>query len=328
MRGLFFGADPFLFWSNSSYMAISANVLIKDALSLIDVTAPGEDPEAYWTELAVRILNGMLGEWSLEGLYNPTNGYAQFLNTEYKAYFSLGTDTSFAHLSNVLYSITATVDPAGTHYKVLDGTTTRYSITGSGTKYSLVVTQDSNGTFYQVSGGYSTAPVGDIPTTFANIKTVQVDLAQVVYNPSPITMEEYMALSVKQVQGPPQYWAWDFQQPISKLYFYPRLLPNMTVRVVGQPIIAATSGSTGQINLDPIYYEAILYNLAASLYPFLKRDGGIDQEIIYKAKAGVKAMRSRVIAMTGRHVVVPYGGGAPRYEYWNSPLNTVNTGSN
>lgn len=304
-------------------MAIYANTIIKDALSLIDNIAPGEEPEAYWTQLSVRLLNGILSEWSLKGIYNPQQVVTELYPTTTKGYFTLGTDDSIVTISSTKYAITETIDAAGKYYKSVSDGIIKYSKVGSGSTYSLVVNADDTGTFYQIAGGYSQKLVGDISQNYANLE-VQVDLGTVVYQPKRISVAEYMALSVKQNQSVPSYYAWDYQQPISKLYFWPKCLTNMKIRVIGQPTIDEVASNTSMIPIDRMYYNAILFNLGASLYPFLKRDNGIDQEIIYKAKSAVSALRSRVHAMKAKRVNCPYvGQNAPASDYWTSPLNTV-----
>ena len=304
-------------------MAIYANNIIRDALSLIDVVAPGEDPEEYWTQLSVRLLNGLLSEWSLKGIYNPNNIVAELYPTSTQPYFTLGIDDSITFSSSATYSISEVLDTNGIYYKSLNSNIVKYSTVGSGSTYSLIVTEDTNGTFRQIAGGYTQVAVGDIPYNFANITDVQVDLGTVVYNPKRVSVSEYMSISIKQTQSVPQVYAWDYQQPISKIYFWPKLLTNLKIRVIGQPSIEQVSSNLSNIPIDRMYYNAILYNLAASLYPFLKSDKGIDQEIIYKAKSAVMALRSRVIAMTSKRVKCPFGGdSAPATDYWISNLNT------
>lgn len=311
-------------------MGIKANNIIQDALALIDVVAPGEAADKWWSELAVRMLNGMLGEWSQKGYYNPGQSFSTLASTTTKDFFTLGTDDSLKTLSEDTYSIVATLDPAGAYYRylnVVDGKTyTKYSITGSGSTYSLVLTLDNSGTFYSINGGYAEKLVGDIPENYSTLQAVQVDLGTVVYNPTRISLAEYQALSIKQNQSMPQYYAWDFQQPVSKLYFWPKLLPNCKLRVVGQPTISTITNTQSTIEIDEIYYSALLFNLATKLYPFLKRDNGIDQELIYNAKASLTALRSKVRVMTAKRQVVPFGGSTPAMEYWTGPLNTVNGG--
>lgn len=311
-------------------MGIKANNIIQDALALIDVVAPGEDADKWWSELAVRMLNGLLGEWSQKGFYNPGQSFSSMSPTTTKDFFTLGIDDSLRTLSNETYDIVATLDVAGTYYRsvsTIDGKQyTKYLHTGAGSTYSLVVTQDTAGTFYRINDGYGEKQVGDIPVNYGTLQAVQVDLGTIVYNPTRVSLAEYQSMSVKQTQSAPVYYAWDFQQPVSKLYFWPKLLPNMKLRVVGQPTIEAVTNTQSTIDIDETYYTAILFNLACKLYPFLKRDTGIDQELVYNARASVTALRSKVRVLTSKRQTVPYGGGAyPAPEYFNSVLNTVNS---
>lgn len=304
-------------------MAITANTIIKDALSLIDVVSPGEDPEAYWTKLGVRMLNGLLSEWSLKGIYNPKQEYYEFSPTTSQSYYTLGIDDSVTLSSSTTYALVPVADSNGTFYKSISNGITKYSTVGSGSTYTLTVTQDDTGTFYKIPGGYTELAKGNIPVNFSNILAIQVDMGQVVYNPKQITVSEYMAISVKETTAAPSVWAWDYQQPISKLYFWPKLLTGLKIRVIGQPTIDEIASNTSTIPIDRMYYNALVYNLAASLYPFLKSEKGIDQEIIYKAKSAVTGLRSRVLAMTSKQVVCPFGGSSETHEFWSSPLNTV-----
>lgn len=311
-------------------MSIYANTVIQDALALIDVVAPGEAADEWWGQLGVRMLNGLLKEWANKGYYNPKLSFYEFSPTENsKNYYTVGINDNLKTLSNIKYSIVETLSPTGTYYKsvntINDEDYVKYSTTGTGSTYSLVVTEDTAGTFYQINGGYAQKEVGDIPVDFANIMSVQVDLGTVVYTPRIVSLEEYLSISVKQTQSTPMVFAYDFQKPIGKLYFWPKLLGNLKIRVIGQPTIEAVSNIQSTIELDESLYTAILFNLAAKLYPFLKREAGIDKEIIYQAKTAVESLRSKMMIARSRHVAVPYAGqNRPSADYWTSPLNTVN----
>ena len=240
---------------------IYANTLIKDALYLIDVAAIGEDIEAEWIQIGQRILNGLLGEWSSNGIYNPIQVVSTY--------------------------------------------------TASGVSSITMGTSDDGLT------------IGNIPTNFMTIEAVQVDLGQITYTLQPIPLTEYLAQSVKKNQTIPMYYAWDYQSQVSNLYFYPSLLGNLVVRVVGLPTIPAIANVQSNINIDAVYYDAILYTLACKLYPFLKRQGGLDPEIIYQAKAAVKGLRSRNMAMNSPRVQCAFPGSSmPGSDYWLSSLNT------
>jgi hypothetical protein len=301
---------------------IQANQVIQDALAMIDVVSPGEDADPWFAQIACRILNGMLGEWSSTGLYNPKQIAAEFYPTTVKDYFELGID-DMRVLSNTRLSVVATEDPVGTYYRSVDGTVVAYKTTGIGTTYSLVVNADTEGMYYQINGGYSQRRVGDIPVNFAQIFAVQADLGPVVYSPKRITLSEYMSISVKQTTAPASYWAWDYQAPISKLYFFPRLLSGMRLRIVGQPEISLLDSSQSTLDLDMSWYEAVLYNLACRCYPLLKRELGIDKELVYMARKSLTGMRSSIAARTAGRVAVPYGSGKQPDGIWTSPLNTV-----
>ena len=242
---------------------IYANTVIKDALYLIDVAAIGEDIEAEWFHIGQRILNGLLGEWSASGVYNPNLVSASY--------------------------------------------------TASGVNSITVGTSDDGLT------------VGNIPVNFMQMQAVQVDLGQTTYTLQQIPLTEYYAQSVKNNQTIPMYYAWDYQPEVSTLHFYPSLLGNLTVRIVGRPTIPAVANIQSNIEIDKVYYNAILYNLACKLYPFLKRQGGIDQELIYQAKASVSGLRKRNAAANSPRVQCAYTGATmPGSDYWLSNLNTVN----
>lgn len=52
-------------------MALNVQDVLTDALSLVDFAQFGEAPEAEAEKLAIRTLNGMLGEWSSKQWINP-----------------------------------------------------------------------------------------------------------------------------------------------------------------------------------------------------------------------------------------------------------------
>lgn len=310
-------------------MAIYANTVIQDALALVDVVSPGEAADPWFSKLAVRLLNGLLSEWALKGYYNPTQLFAEYTANGSADFYTIGIDDSLVTINDTKYTVVGTPDIFGTYYLSVsnDGLVTKYSTTGTGTRYSLVVNQDTNGTYYAISGGYSQKITGNIPVNIANIQSIQVDLGSIVYQPRQVTLEEYLSISVKDTTAPPTVYAWDFQQPISKLYFWPKPLTNMNIRVVGSASIASIANTQSNIEIDQMYYTALLYNLATKIYPFLKRDAGMDPQMIYLAKTSVSGLRSRTQAMRSRHVTVPYGGNSGASDYWRSALNSV-TGSN
>lgn len=244
---------------------IYADDVITDALMMIDVAAVGETPEAEWTQLGVRHLNGLFGQWQTKGIYNPLQVVGEFTTTAVTDVITIGYDVS---------------DPLN--------------------------------------------PIlGDIPVMFGDILDVQVQQGPVVYRLHKGPISEYFAKSVKNTVSIPNFYAYDYQTPIGKLYFYPKILSGLTVRVVGSKGIQLIKTSQEATVFDDIYYDALVYNLAASLYPYFKSEGGLDKEIIYKAKASVEGLRAKSIAMKMKNMVNPYFSGSSDRSYWQSSLNTV-----
>lgn len=241
-------------------MAISVQDVITDALSLVDFAQFGEAPEAEAEKLAVRTLNGMLGEWSTKNLINP-----KF--------------TSIAVTPQVNDRVTLSATPP-------------------------------------------TGVTPDVGIDFFNLSGVTAELGPVVYTLSPISLYEYERLSIKQIVAPPSLYAFDAQSPVGTIYLYPRPLASMLVRITGTPRIGATAAQQ-TIDLDDAYYEGIVYNLACRLYPHLKRDVGIDQEIIYIAKTALTGWRQRNIKMRQKKARTGFAQGQTGSGYWTSPLNTV-----
>lgn len=251
---------------------VYAHDIIVDSLTLINAIGIGEEPEADIVKIAVRTLNGMLGEWSSRGIYNPN---------------MITVETQLTSGTNAI--------------------TLGYGDTYYGTSVSAV-----------------SATQGTIPVNFSNILSVQLDLGTVTYSPKEISMEEYKAMSVKQSVSIPQYWAWDYQNPVSTIYLYPKAQSNLKFRIIGSPKFDSLKTSQEYMKIDDMYYSACVFNLATSLYPFFPREGGIDQELVYKARASMVGLRGKVSAMKGKKVVCPYVGSTHgAQDYWTSPFNTI-----
>lgn len=244
---------------------VYAAEIITDALSMIDVAAVGETPEAEWTRLGVRLLNGLFGQWQTKGIYNPLLAMGEFVTVTNEPIITLGYD-----LSNPLVPV-----------------------------------------------------LGDIPVMFGDITDVQVQQGPVVYRLTKGPIGEYFAKSIKKSVSIPNFYSYDYQLPISKLYFYPAPMVGLTIRVIGSKKIELIKTSKEATVFDEIYRDALLFNLAASLYPFFKTEGGLDKEIIYKAKASVEGLRAKCIAMKMKNLVNPYFSPSADQSYWTSSLNSI-----
>lgn len=304
---------------------ILVNQIIDDALALIDEHAVGASAEKHWGELAVRLLNGMLSDWVTRGLYNPELVTYEFTPKTAINKFTMGYDDSVKTISGSRYSIEATLNAGGTYYKVIDEYgLIAYKNTGTGNKYELVVTEDASGDFYKISSGFTQLKVGDCPIQFGDITAIQVDNGTVTYNPKKITVGEYYSLSVRTTQSTPVFYAPDYNYPFTTVYIYPTLIPGYKVRIVGKPTVEAITSPQNKIKISRHYYDAILYNLACKLYPFFKRDTGIDNSIIIQAKSGLEGLRGRATQQINAKVKCPYVGmGNTGSGFWNSSLNTA-----
>lgn len=244
---------------------VYASEVITDALSMIDVIAASETPEAFWMQLGKRALNGLFGQWQTKGIYNPLQVTGEFTTTTPTNLVTVGVDNS---------------DPLN--------------------------------------------PIlGDIPIDFGDISHVQVSQGNIVYRLTKGTYAEYLAHSVKNTTSIPNFYSYDYQRPIGKLNFYPTLLGGLKVTVNGKKAIKLLSTDQEDTAFDDIYYDALLFNLAASLYPHHKSAAGIDKEIIYKAKASVEGLRAKSIAQRMKSVHSPYYSATPTQSYWLSSLNSV-----
>lgn len=241
-------------------MPVSVQDVVTDALSLVDFIQFGEAPPAEAQALAVRTLNGMLGEWSTKRYMDP-------LQRSYDC---------------------VPANPG----KIVIGTDT------------------------------TTIPAPDIVADLTYIDSVIAIQGQVVFKLSPISLAEYMEISVKVTTAIPAVYAWDYQKPNGTIWLFPQALSNLALRVVGMPKVDL-AGSQSTINLDDSYYEALTYNLAVRLYPHLKRDAGLDPTIVQVAQRSETGLKDRNRRMRMRRARVPFATSGSDSSYWTSPLNTV-----
>lgn len=351
---------------------VNCKDLINDSLALIDVVAIefGNAPSKEWSNLAVRQLNGMLGEWSAKGILNPlqtiyelnsTNSKVQ--SSDYANYITVGfpawsvvaasnwlrqnDDTLFTcyaggtgtlqynpqTVNNTEYTVTFTITNTNAtgFCEVHFDNALIYTSTDQGTHtYTAKLTPALNNAQLVFSPNATYAGVvsgiyigGDVAVNFADIAELQLDQGTMTFNPQKIALSEYFALPVKQSGAIPAFWAWDYQQPMGKIYLYPTVLNNMLIRLVGSKKINLAFDNQSTLEIDDMYINAILYNLACRLYPFLKRETGLDQSIIYLAKASLATLRSKGIAMRTKKVVSPYNNCHRPGSIWTSALNTV-----
>ena len=240
---------------------ISVQDVISDAGSLTDFIQFGEAPEPEFEALAVRTLNGMLGEWSTKQWINPNQ-------------------------------LSLSCTPANPQEVVM------------GTDLTTGVTPD-------------------IQADFMTLQQVTALNGSIVYTLQPVSLAEWQTLSVKTVIAIPAVYAYDYQQPIGRLFLFPQLNYGMTITVTGTPKLTLT-GAQSTIALDDTFYEAVVYNLAVRIYPHLKRDAGMDPSIMTTAKTALTGLRNRAQKMRSQRTKTGIGsGGSLGSGYWTSNLNTV-----
>jgi hypothetical protein len=173
----------------------------------------------------------------------------------------------------------------------------------------------------------SNSPTFDIPEEIMDLMTVKVQIGPIVYNLQQISYEEYTALSLKNIPGIPRYYTYDYQFGTGKIHFHLQGLSGYQVIVVYRPRIMILPSNQGNIPLDPLYREALIYNLATRVSPYLAPAGGLDQTIIYHAQHSLKVIKQRNQRATSKKVRPAFYSSGKGSSYWTSPLNSVNTGN-
>jgi hypothetical protein len=172
------------------------------------------------------------------------------------------------------------------------------------------------------SDGASTPTALDIPEEIMELIEVKVQLGNVVFNLNKISYNEYLALSIKNAPAVPQYYAYDYQFGSGKIYFHMAAMTGYQVIITYTPRLGTLTSNRGTIALDPLYREALLYNLATRLSPFLAPAGGLDQTIIYHAQHSLKVIKQRNQQSRNRKARPAFYSIGRDGSYWTSPLNT------
>ncbi len=250
-------------------MSVPVQEVVELVLSLSGFIQAGEAPAPEDQALAVRVLNGLLGEWSSKRYINP-NIWSGIVIPQFPNRVILST------LPSVLDPVTNT----------------------------MVTPDFSEDLIY--------------------IDQLTCELGQVVYKPKKVSIAEYWGISVKTVSAIPQVWAWDQQSPTSIIWLWPQSLGGLGVRLVGLPRIPTTV-SQGQIALDPVALDALVYNAYVRIYPHNPQPGGIDLTAKEIAASSLKGLTQRVAEQLNGPVTSMLGSSESGTSYWLSPLNTVNS---
>lgn len=130
----------------------------------------------------------------------------------------------------------------------------------------------SNGSTTYVLGSSVDVPDPDFATAPKDIRQVSVEQpgGVVVWNSgAPRTLADWALTMPKTIQGIPTRVFWDYQQGQSRLYLFPAAPVGYLIRVVGNADIPTIKNAQGEIELPDEYQEALVYNLAKRLMPFM-----------------------------------------------------------
>lgn len=174
------------------------------------------------------------------------------------------------------------------------------------------------------SDGAGTPNALDIPEEIMDLMEVKLQLGNIVFNLNKISYQEYLELSIKNTPAVSQYFAYDYQFGSGKIYFHMAPMTGYQLIITYTPRIGTLTSNQGTIALDPLYRQALLYNLATRVMPFLAPTAGLDQTIIYHAQHSLNVIKNRQRVNKSHKARPAYysaGGGS---SYWTSTLNTVN----
>ncbi len=173
------------------------------------------------------------------------------------------------------------------------------------------------------SDGAGTVNELDIPEEIMELIEVKIKFGNIIYNLNKMSYNEYLALSIKNTPAVPQYYAYDYQFGSGKIYFHMAPMTGYKVIITYTPRLGTLTSNQGTIALDPLYREALLYNLATRISPFIAPAGGLDQTIIYHAQHSLKVIKQRNQQSRTRKARPAFYTNGSASSYWTSVLNDV-----
>lgn len=237
---------------------------MKDAHALVGVTEYTDTVEGRTVTPAVRVLNSMLGSWSLDAYLNPKIGYRQVASS---------------------------------------ALTNGYITVGSANA------------------------LNDIPDDIIEISKVTVSMGTLTYPAlNKISFADYTAIPIKNITSIPYSFAFDYQDPLGKIYVYPLPNTSLSINVTYTPAMAVAQTASDTLDLPGWMYEALLYNLACRLAPIYPAQGGIDMSLIKLASSAKSELRTRMSSAMNLKADSAYGNGSVGGSIWTSPINML--GSN
>lgn len=174
----------------------------------------------------------------------------------------------------------------------------------------------ANGTAALLLGTVAGGPTPDIATSPKAILQVTTEQGTVVYPTSLGSLADWRAIMPKNIQGIPRQAYWDYQQGQSNLYLWPIPVAGMLIRIVGVGDVATVANAQGDIELPDDYQEALVYNLADRLLPFMPpsadTNAAIFDKIKYLANTSLSGIKRRNSNMRELKVLSDFPSPGPR----------------
>ena len=158
----------------------------------------------------------------------------------------------------------------------------------------------SNGSTTYVLGSSDAVPSPDFLTAPKEIRQVSIEQpgGVVVWSTRALrTLADWALAMPKTIQGIPSTAFWDFQQGQSRLYLLPAAPAGYLIHVVGNSDIATIKNAQGEIDLPDEFHEALVYNLAKRLMPFMPPSADANQaaldEVRFIANTSLSGIKRR-----------------------------------
>lgn len=178
-----------------------------------------------------------------------------------------------------------------------------------------------------MTNGYITVgsadPTNNIVADIMDISKVTVSLGNLTYPAlNKISYQDYQAIPLKVVQSIPYSYAFDYQNPLGKIYLYPYPTSSLVIKITYTPLIGVISTPSDLLDLPPWYADALVQNLACRLAPLYPESTGTNSSLIYLAGEAKRAIKERTMAMHNFKSPSPYDNDNCD-SIWTSPINML-----
>lgn len=177
----------------------------------------------------------------------------------------------------------------------------------------------SDSKFYMSLGADADGNAGDFAVNPCRIDQVTAELGPAVYRMPILSLAEYEQQPSKFATGAPQFCAWDYGYPQSKLYFWPLAASGYTIRVMGLPYLPIPQTAQDVLSLPDWYDEPLWLSLAASLDPVTPdASRSLHPEELYRLKEAMSNLHRFCGQIRRPHFVTAYPGRKSPGGLWTS----------